>query len=261
MVLRDGIERGVSPDVVAAHVISPSAARTTKLEKELLRPSVSGAQIKRYQNWLSDQLIVYTTRDTELTKYPNVEKHLRAFKHLNTCKEVIQNNHPWSSLHRPRDPKIFLSPKLIGLTTTKTIELIYDETSSVYVTDAMYVFALKPDQDPWAVMAILQSKLFLFLYRVGNQGESRVIPQVKASKLQNLPFPAGQASKETVRQLNRASRNMLLLSKELFAAKNPNDKIRFEREIEATDSQIDRLVYGVTEEEIKIVEETLADSQ
>jgi type II restriction/modification system DNA methylase subunit YeeA len=40
-------------------------------------------------------------------------------------------------------------------------------------------------------------------------------------------------------------------------AKNPNDKTRLEHEIEATDRQIDQLVYelyGLTEEEIKIVE-------
>jgi len=44
-------------------------------------------------------------------------------------------------------------------------------------------------------------------------------------------------------------------------AKNPNDKTRLEREIEATDRQIDQLVYelyGLTEEEIKIVEEAVA---
>jgi hypothetical protein len=43
-----------------------------------------------------------------------------------------------------------------------------------------------------------------------------------------------------------------------LAAKNPNDKSRLEREIEATDHQIDQLVYELyelTEEEVKIVEE------
>jgi hypothetical protein len=47
------------------------------------------------------------------------------------------------------------------------------------------------------------------------------------------------------------------LNKRLAAAKNPNDKIQLEREIEATDRQIDQVVYklyGLTEEEIRIVE-------
>ena len=45
--------------------------------------------------------------------------------------------------------------------------------------------------------------------------------------------------------------------KQLAAAKNPNDKTRLQREIDATDRQINQLVYelyGLTEAEIKIVE-------
>ena len=50
---------------------------------------------------------------------------------------------------------------------------------------------------------------------------------------------------------------MLDSHKQLAAAKNPNDKIQLEREVESTDRQIDQLVYelyGLTEEEIRIVE-------
>jgi len=45
------------------------------------------------------------------------------------------------------------------------------------------------------------------------------------------------------------------------AANNPEQKTRLRRDIEATDRQIDQLVYelyGLTEEEIKIVEEATA---
>ena len=51
---------------------------------------------------------------------------------------------------------------------------------------------------------------------------------------------------------------MLDLHKQLDKAKDPNDKTRLRREIEATDRQINQLVYelyGLTEEEIEIVKE------
>ena len=51
---------------------------------------------------------------------------------------------------------------------------------------------------------------------------------------------------------------MLELHKQLAEAKTPQAKTVLQRQIEATDRQIDRLVfelYGLTEEEIKIVEE------
>jgi hypothetical protein len=50
---------------------------------------------------------------------------------------------------------------------------------------------------------------------------------------------------------------MLDLNKKLNVAKTPVDKTMLQRQIDATDSQIDKLVYelyGLTDEEIRIFE-------
>jgi hypothetical protein len=50
---------------------------------------------------------------------------------------------------------------------------------------------------------------------------------------------------------------MLELNKQLQDAKLDHDKTLFQRQIEATDAAIDKLVYelyGLTEDEIKVVE-------
>ena len=50
---------------------------------------------------------------------------------------------------------------------------------------------------------------------------------------------------------------MLTLNKQLVASKTPDKKTRLQRQIDATDQQIDQLVYelyGLTEDEIKIIE-------
>ena len=55
---------------------------------------------------------------------------------------------------------------------------------------------------------------------------------------------------------------MLSLHKQLPAAKTGQDKTAIQRQIDATDREIDRLVYelyGLTEDEIKIVEEATAN--
>ena len=52
----------------------------------------------------------------------------------------------------------------------------------------------------------------------------------------------------------------LELHKKLATARTPQDQTAFERQIAATDTQIDRLVYdlyGLTADEIKIVEGTI----
>jgi len=51
--------------------------------------------------------------------------------------------------------------------------------------------------------------------------------------------------------------SMLALHKQLAAAHTPNEKTMLQRQITATDQQIDRLVYalyGLTEEDVGIVE-------
>jgi hypothetical protein len=57
----------------------------------------------------------------------------------------------------------------------------------------------------------------------------------------------------------RVSCEMLILYKQLAEAKTSHEKTFIQRQIDATDRQIDKLVYelyGLTKEEIKIVEKT-----
>ena len=251
--IRGTIQRGVSPDIAAAHVLPNREAKRLRLEADLLRPSLSGGQIKRYRPWESDQVVIYTTRHTPIDKYPRCLAHLARFKADNTCKEVEQNKHPWWALHRPREPAIFSAPKLIGLTTHKSIELVFDESAGLFVTDAMYVFAPRPEIAPKALMAVMQSKLFRFLYRVANMGEARVIPQIKASKLLTLPIPDLSSDG----RLLALSDRMLELNKHLAAGETVAEKDLVQRQIDETDAEIDRLVYdlyGLTADEINLVE-------
>jgi type I restriction-modification system DNA methylase subunit len=251
------IQRGVSPDIAAAHVIAKADAKTLRLEKELLKPSMSGSQIRRYEPFESDQFIVYTDRDTDIRGYPRTESFMKQFRSGNSCPEVADKKHPWYALHRPRDPGIFKSPKFIGLTTTKKIELVYDERDDLFVTDAMYVFSPKKGIDPWALMAIMQSKVFLFLYRISNQGESRVIPQIKAAKLEPLPIPELAGSSD-VKTLSHDAKKLLELNREFSKASSEKTKKALQRLIWATERHIEeavRKLYGLSKPEIAIVEE------
>jgi hypothetical protein len=70
----------------------------------------------------------------------------------------------------------------------------------------------------------------------------------------NMANPEDKSRHDQVVQLVE---QMLALHQRLSAAKTPQEKTALERQITAADTQIDRLVYdlyGLTEEEIKIVE-------
>jgi adenine-specific DNA-methyltransferase len=254
---KNGIQRGVSPDVVNAHVLTPAEAKKHGIERELLRASLSGTQIKRYHPHVSDQVIIYTTRQTPMQRFSKALAFMRQFESKNTCKEVKGRKHPWWCLHRPRNPAIFCSPKFIGLTTTKTIEIIYDESENLFATDAMYLFAPPEGHDPRICLAILQSRLFLYLYRVSNQGEQRVIPQVKATKLGALPYPVGAVGLAAALGLPESVDRLVDLHAQIRSAGTEHEWTLREREIANVDRQIDAVVYemyGLTPAEVAMVE-------
>ena len=230
------------------------------IESEVLRPSISGKQFGAYKQWSVDQMILYTDKSLNIENYPNAEAYLARFKNKNTCKEVEQGKHPWWRLHRPRDPAIFNSPKFIGLTTSKKIELVYDEDQTICVTDAMYVFRTRKILDWKFVMAILQSATFLFLYRTANQNESRVIPQIKATKLYSLPFPNFEAIPDLVASLAQTVDEIYAADEATAGANTVHEENLLSRRKEALLARLERDVqkaYGLSEFEARAIQEKL----
>jgi len=115
------------------------------------------------------------------------------------------------------------------------------------------------------LLGLLNSKLLSFCYRTifgGNtlQGGYLQIgpPQLRTLPIRTIDFDNPKDKIMHHRMINLVGR-MLDLHKRLAAAKIPAEKTRLQRQISATDSQIDRLVYqlyNLTEEEIKLIEET-----
>jgi adenine-specific DNA-methyltransferase len=107
------------------------------------------------------------------------------------------------------------------------------------------------------MLGILNSKLISYLYiNQVTQATKDDFPQVTIKDLLSLPFPKLERKNKQNKMVSLVER-MLDLHKRLGVTKVPAEKTRLQREIDSTDSQIDRLVYelyGLTEEEISIVE-------
>ncbi len=110
-------------------------------------------------------------------------------------------------------------------------------------------------------LGLLNSKYLNYLYNQIAQESGRVFAQVKLTKVNQLPIRIINFNDSTDvgchHQMVSLVENMLALHRQLAAARLPDDKERLQRQIQATDRQIDRLVYelyGLTEEEIRIVE-------
>lgn len=247
------IQRGISPDYAKAFVLSAKEAAARKIEKKILRPLVLGKHILRYKNIQTDDVILYLTSKDKIDDYPNAKAHLSEFRKFITCREVAEGKHPWYALHRPRNPEIFSAKKFIGLTTTKKLCLAFDEVG-YYATDALYLFKTKAGINEQAILAVLHSKAFQFLYDTIIQGGQRVIPQVKAVYLNDLPFPKiGKQELELAKLVDQLAK----LNEEKADTKLQTKINQIESKIDYCESRINEIVYqlyGLTAEEIIIVE-------
>jgi hypothetical protein len=129
--------------------------------------------------------------------------------------------------------------------------------------NTMFMVNLKTDGlDPRYVLGILNSSLLRSLWSDRFYDRRRTFPKIKGTYLKQLPIRSldltESAHKTRHDRMVRLVEQMLTLHKQLAKAKTPHDKSMLQSRIDATDRQIDRLVYelyGLTEEEIRIVEE------
>ena len=266
LVDEDGIQRGVSPDLKDAFLIDSKTAKEARLESAKLRPVLTGGkQVKRYYIERPDLLLIYTNRDDDFPQLPNIRAYIDQFRSRITCKEVKEKKHSIYSLHRARDEQIFLKPtKLVGVITEDEIVLAPDDHQT-FATDGLYVFALRDASDANYVLGILNSRLFVFLYRLLAIETGRVLAQVKPTVLAQLPIRKMDVSapddKGRHDRMVSLVERMLELNKQLAATQTEYARTNLQRQIDATEAQIDKLVYELYDlnaDEITIVKEATA---
>ena len=262
---KDGIQRGVSPDLKKAFLVDSGTVKHYNLETTKLRRVLSGGkQVKRYFIEYPDLWLIYTTRIDNFKELPKICAYINQFKDKITCKEVKQNKHSLYSLHRPRNERIFLKDnKLVGVITDDKIVVALDDKQTC-VTDGLYLLGLRESFNINYLMGILNSKLFVFIYRLLSLEKGRVLAQVKPTILDKLPIRiinfTDTNDKTLHDQMVKLVNQMLDLNKQLTKAKAPQSRTVIQRQIETTDWQIDELVYelyDLTKEEIEIVEKSL----
>jgi type I restriction-modification system DNA methylase subunit len=167
------------------------------------------------------------------------------------------------------DPDVHLAPhkivvRQIGLRPTASLL-----TEPIAVTGNIFTVRAGSLESECYVLGILNSRLIEFFWRILFSDFKTSFPQVTVFSLSQIPIRKLQlrdpAEKSRHDRMVELVEQMLSLHKQLPAtktagkpaAKTDHEKTVIQRQIEATDKQIDQLVYelyGLTEEEIKIVE-------
>jgi predicted type IV restriction endonuclease len=174
---------------------------------------------------------------------------------------------PW--LAAPRAPQLFAGPKILMRRTDDRLMTTLDQGDAICV-NSCHVIRLKPDiacaMSLHCLLGLLNSRLMQTVFELQNpQMVGKVFAEIKVIYVQRLPIRTLDLSEISDKRWHdrmvQLVDQMLSLHKQLAAAKTAHDKTVIQRQIDATDGQIDRLVYelyDLTDEEIKIVEEATA---
>jgi hypothetical protein len=267
------IYRGILTGLNEAFVID-AATRARLISEdpgsaELIKPFLAGRDVKRYAPPVSERYLIFARRGVDIKKYPAIEQHLRRFK-----EQLIPRPKDWEEgAWKGRKPgpyqwyeiqdtvayyADFENTKILLPDISTRGNFTLDEAGGMYSANTTYIIC---SSDHY-LLGLLNSSLMDFYYRnlaaVYRGGYLRFFSQYMIQ----LPIRTINLSNPTDvtchNRMVRMVQEMLLLHKQLAAARTGHEQTALQRQIDATDRQIDRLVYNLyelTDDEIKIVEE------
>jgi adenine-specific DNA-methyltransferase len=257
-------------------LFSERANAVVEIESDLVKPLLRGEDPHRYTRPRHKFYCVYPYRlvnnKTKIMEEVDLERdfplgyeYLKKYRTELTDKRIKQKTNPkyWYSCHRARDMKVFESDRIITPEISLGCNMTVAEAGLYHNTK---VYSLVPSQvqqearNYW--LGILNSKvLWWFLSSTGYvlRGGYFVF---KTNYLK--PFPIRTIDFSDPEDVARHDRMVTLvegmrsLHERLTEAQIERERTVIQHQIDATDRQIDRVVYdlyGLTDEEIEIVEQ------
>ena len=172
-------------------------------------------------------------------------------------------------MYSPRMPALFEAEKIVSQSMLSKMRLIATlDKDSYYVEQSLVCIVphgIVTKQEPTAliplefILGILNSRLesFYFATYIIDYSLGGGLIHATPGSQGKLIIPRASGAK--IKQMVTFVEQMLELNKKLSKIKNPEEKTRIQRQIDATDNQIDSLVYdlyNLTPDEIKIVEDS-----
>lgn len=220
--------------------------------KEILKPFLAGRDIKRYQQPKSDKYLIFTRRGIEIDKYPSILNHLHKFKNQlepkpkdyigGDWKGRKPGSYKWYEIQDAVDYyEEFEKEKILWPGISHEVASFSLDINNYYGNDNNQMI-ISSDKD---LYGILNSKVSEFFLRSICDFVRGGFARLKIVYVEKIPIPNVSESESRL-----VSEKVL----QILELKKTDPKA----DTSALETEIDQLVYelyGLTEEEIKIVEE------
>jgi hypothetical protein len=256
-------------------VFSPKEGENILIEKEILKPMLKGEDVSRYKKSeykyysiypykLIDDKTVILEENELSNRFPLAYGYLKKYKNeLRELRIKFKTNPKyWYSCHRSRSMILFETQRIItpeislGCNMTLSEAGIYHNTKVYSLITSKF---RKEDIKYW--LGLMNSKiLWWFISNTGYVLRGGYYT-FKTNYLK--PFPIriidfdNNSDKRYHNRIVKVVDQMLDVQKKYHNAKTENEKTIYKKQIDILDNQIDKLVYklyGLTEEEVRIVE-------
>ncbi|PIZ91823.1 hypothetical protein COX85_01860 [Candidatus Micrarchaeota archaeon CG_4_10_14_0_2_um_filter_55_9] len=252
-------------------LFSKSLNRSEKLELDLLRPLLSGTDVKRYKPLKTRQFVIfpYWVQDSKanLAPFDEVEKKCpNLARYLRENKKALENRENgkmkglnWYAYVYPKNLTKQSFPKICIPRLAHRINAVYDDGN--FCLDNVDVSGVMLSKDDYEfVTAILNSKLLTFYLTKISTPFRGGFYSCNKQYLEQLPIVDASSANKT--KLVELARKMAKVSAQLGALEDKPTDARpgLEKEFFELDQNLDALVYdlyGLTAEERRIVEEAV----
>jgi len=226
-------------------------------ERGIFLPYLRGRNVHRYCTEHTGEYLLFTDGITEAS-HPNVMTYLKAHQSKLAARADIRNtSKKWYELRPCQYYDLLRKPKIIYASVAQRGTFTLDE-EGIFIDKTCYFI---PSNDKY-LLGLLNSLLLLHYFSsIAVQRRGGYFEYLTQYVVQ-LPIRAIDFSNPTDKarhdRMVALVDTMLKLHKDLQVAKTDHEKSLIQRQIDATDKQIDQFVYelyGLTDEEIRIVEE------
>jgi len=259
-----GVKTGLNEAFIIDRATRDGLIAKNPKSAEIIKPLIVGRDVRRYHIEFKDRYLIWTYLGVPIDRYPAVMKHLKQFQ-PQLEKRWDKGNYWWELRACDYYDKLE-RPKIIYPDIATACRFALDR-DGYFSSNTTYFL---PSDDLY-LLGILNSKLGQFYFSevcAGLEGGGITYLRFFGQYLEGFPVRTINFSDSTDKgrhdKMVVLVERMLDLHKQIKAAKTPDDKARLQRQIDATDKQIDQLVYelyGLTEEEIRIVEGTTSRNQ
>jgi len=243
-----------------------------EIEASFLKALIKGGQMHRYHIGLTNKRLIFPYDNGKLiSRDILIEQTPKTWQYLLDHKSYLENR----ERGKMKGSNWYAYGRSQALTTMGFSKIItpdyYAHASYCIDRQGIYYFCgggaggygivLKTEFNPLYVLGLLNSKLLdWYLHKITMRAYQTAYMYVK-KYIEHLPIRTIDFDNPDDRvkhdKMIKFVDRMLDLHMQLAAAKIPDEKTRIQRQINATDKQIDKLVYDLydlTEEEISIVE-------